>query len=118
MKSPYDIFTQDLFGYFFGTSKQKMARRKDPDTSHKAAEKVDSASLERMVYEVIAQFPDGCISDDVVMALPGYGVQTLTPRFSPLLKKGFIVDTGERRVGKAGKQQRVMKVIKSVKEQA
>jgi hypothetical protein len=108
----------DLFENFFGTRSRKMARRTDPDTSKKAAEKVDSATLERMVYEVIARFPKGCISDDVIRALPNYGVQTLSPRYAPLIKKGFIVDTGERRVGKAGKQQRVMKAIKFAKEQA
>jgi len=112
MKHPHDTFTLDLFGNFFGTLSRKMVRRKDPDTSKKAAEKVDSATLERMVYEVIASFPKGCISDDVIRALPSHGVQTLSPRYAPLIKKGFIVDTGERRVGKSGKQQRVMKAIK------
>lgn len=112
MKHPHDIFTMDLFGNFFGTLSSKMARKKDPDTSKKAAEKVDSATLERMVYEVIARHPNGCISDDVIRALPGYGVQTLSPRYAPLLKKGFIVDTGERRVAKSGVKQRVMKAIK------
>ena len=109
MKHPFDRVTLDMFGQFFGTHARKMARRTDPDTSRKAAEKVDSATLERMVYEIISRYPDGCISDDVLAALPRHGVQTVTPRYAGLLKKGYIEDTGERRMGKLGRFQRVMK---------
>jgi len=111
MKHPFDKLTLDMFGSFFGTSSHKMVRRKDPDTSRKAAKQVDSASLERMVYEAIRLHPNGCISDDVCAAIPGHGVQTVSPRYAQLLRKGFIEDTGERRLGKLGRWQRVMRVI-------
>jgi len=43
---------------------------------------------------------------------PNHGVQTISPRFAPLVRKGFIEDTGERRKASTGHSQRVMKVIK------
>lgn len=85
------------------------ARSTDPDTSHAAAETIDTTELERIVYEVIKQFPNGCIGDDVVRMLPQFGVQTVSPRYAPLLRKGWIIDTGERRKARSGRSQRVMK---------
>jgi len=42
---------------------------------------------------------------------PHHGVQTISPRFAPLIRKGFIADTGEKRKAKSGRSQRVMKII-------
>jgi len=97
---------------FFGTEPKMMVRSTDPDTSIDAAEKVDSTTLEQKVYEVIAKYPDGCIADDVMTHFPNHGVQTISPRFAPLIRKGFIEDTGERRKSNTGHSQRVLKVIK------
>lgn len=87
------------------------ARNTDPETSHEAAESLDTTELERIVYEVIKMFPNGCIGDDVVRMLPGFGIQTISPRYAPLLRKGWIVDTGEKRKARSGRSQRVMKAI-------
>jgi hypothetical protein len=97
---------------FFGTEPFKMVRKDDPDTSMDAAEKVDSTTLERQVYEVIAKHPDGCIAEEVMSHFPNHGVQTISPRFAPLLRKGLIKDTGERRKASTGHSQRVLKAIK------
>jgi hypothetical protein len=97
---------------FFGSEPKTMVRTTDPDTSMNAAEKVDSTKLEQQVYEVIAKYPDGCISEEVMTHFPNHGVQTISPRFAPLIRKGFIEDTGERRRASTGHTQRVMKVIK------
>jgi hypothetical protein len=86
------------------------ARKSDPDTSYEAAQSVDATELERIVYNVIKSFPKGCTSDEIMGVLPHYGVQTISPRYAPLLRKGFIVDTGERRKARSGRSQRVMKV--------
>jgi hypothetical protein len=86
------------------------ARNSDPDTSYAAAQSVDATELERIVYNVIKSFPNGCTSDEVMKSLYHYGVQTVSPRYAPLLRKGFIVDTGERRMARSGRSQRVMKV--------
>ena len=88
-----------------------LARNTDPETSHDAAESVDTTALEAIVFDVIRMFPNGCIGDDVVRMLPQYGIQTISPRYAPLIRKGFVVDTGEKRKARSGRSQRVMKVI-------
>ena len=109
-----DIFNnmKDSMERFFGTEPFKMVRKDDPDTSMDAAEKVDSTTLERQVYEVIAKHPDGCIAEEVMSHFPNHGVQTISPRFAPLLRKGLIEDTGKRRKASTGHSQRVLKAIK------
>ena len=103
--------TRDLFEYiFFGTKPKKLVRTNDPDTSHAAANAVDSTKLEGLVYEAIKKFGDkGCISDQIRAMYPNYPYSSITARYRALLDKGFIVDTGERRPGKSGKSQRVIK---------
>ena len=103
---------RSAFEKIFGSNPKEMVRKTDPDTSIEAAEKVDSAKLEQMVYEVIAKYPDGCIADEVMTHFPNHGVQTISPRYAPLIRKGFIEDTGERRISNSGRPQRVMKVKK------
>ena len=73
------------------------ARSTDPYTSHEAAESIDTTVLERLVYETIRMFPNGCISDEVLRLLPTYTHQTISPRYAPLIRKGWVIDTGERR---------------------
>ena len=96
---------------FFGQPAFKLVRKKDPATSHEAAQAVDSTKLEQIVYEAIKGFPDGCISDEVLDALPEHRYSSVTPRYRALLDKGFIEITGTR-VGRSGKKQRIMKVCK------
>jgi len=93
---------------FFGTPVFKLYRRKDPTTSHEAAQAVDTTKLERIVYEAIQSFPEGCISDEVLEALPDYRYSSITPRYKALLEKGFIEITGTKE-GRSGRNQRVMK---------
>ena len=110
MKNHTDTNTGDLFSQIFGTDPKFMVRNSDPDTSHQAAVTVDSTYLEMLVYEVIAKHPNGCTSDEIMAHFPDRGVQTISPRYAPLIRKGFIVDSGERRRGNLGKSQRVLKV--------
>jgi len=102
--------TYDFFDRYFGTDPKKLVRTNDPDTSHAAANSVDSTKLEKLVYEAIKKFGDnGCISDQILAMHPTYPYSSITARFRSLLDKGFIVDTGERRPGRSGKSQRVVK---------
>jgi hypothetical protein len=100
-----------IFENIFGTEPKFMVRATDPVTSMDAAESIDSTKLEQMVYEVIAMYPNGCTSDEVLKHFPNHGVQTISPRFAPLIRKGFIEDTGEKRKASSGRSQRVMKAI-------
>jgi hypothetical protein len=102
---------KSAFEKIFGTPAFKLARKDSPETSVEAAQAVDSTKLEQIVYEAINGFPDGCISDEVLEALPQYGYSSVTPRYRALLDKGFIEITGTRE-GRSGKKQRVMKVCK------
>ena len=96
---------------FFGTPAFKLVRKEDPVTSHQAAQGVDSAKIENMVYEAIKGFPDGCISDDLLAMFPQYPYSSITARYRSLLNKGYIEITGTR-TGKTGRNQRIMKAIK------
>ena len=118
MRDRNDTSTPDLFTNLPHPKKRKyvrkigpkaLVRRTDPDTSHAAAKKIDATALEQRVYDVICSFPNGCISDDIVKRIPEHGVQTVSPRYAKLIQKGFVVDTGERRTGAAGRSQRVMR---------
>ena len=102
---------KDSMDRFFGTEPFKLVRNQDPTTSHEAAQAVDTTKLERIVYEAIQSFPEGCISDQVLEALPNYRYSSITPRYKALLEKGFIEITGTKE-GRSGRNQRVMKVIK------
>lgn len=102
---------KSAFEKIFGTPAFKLARKDSPETSKDAAQAVDTKKMEQIVYEAIKGFPDGCISDEVLEALPQYGYSSVTPRYRALLDKGFIEITGTRE-GRSGKKQRVMKVCK------
>ena len=95
---------------FFGTEPFKLARLNDPTTSHEAAQAVDSTKLEKMVYEAIKSFPDGCISDQILDIYPNYPYSSITARYRALLDKGFIEVSGVKR-GRFGRNQRVMKAL-------
>ena len=108
MKDLFDNM-KDSMDRFFGTEAFRLVRKEDPITSHEAAQGVDTTKLEQIVYEAIKGFPDGCISDEVLDALPEHRYSSVTPRYRALLDKGFIEITGTR-LGRSGKKQRVMKV--------
>ena len=107
-----DIFgnMKDSMERFFGTPAFKLARRKDPVTSHQAAQVVDTPKLERMVYEAIKSFPDGCISDEILQMYPQYPYSSITARYRALLDKGLIEVSGVKR-GKFGRNQRIMRAL-------
>jgi hypothetical protein len=93
----------------FGTPAKMLVRTNDPDTSKEAAASVDSTHLEQMVLEAIKKFgKQGAIADDILEMFPSFPYSSITARFSALIRKGFVSDTGERRPGKSGRSQRVM----------
>jgi hypothetical protein len=109
MKDLFDNM-KDSMDRFFGTEAFRLVRKEDPITSHEAAQGVDTTKLEQIVYEAIQSFPNGCISDEVLEALPDYRYSSITPRYRALLDKGFIEITGTKD-GRSGKKQRIMRAI-------
>ena len=104
---------KSLFDRIFGTDPKKLVRVNDPNTSQASANAVDTSRLEAMVYEDIMKFGEhGCISDQIRALHPTFPYSSITARYRALLDKGFIIDTGERRQGQSGRNQRVMKAIK------
>ena len=86
----------------------KLVRNNDPSTSHAAAEQLDVTAMERIVLHAINQFPDGCISDDVLAAIPQYRYSTVTARYKQLKEKGLVIVNDTKRKGESGRQQLVM----------
>lgn len=95
------------------TGSPPLARTGDPVTSHEAAASFDTTSLEFLVLGVIKLSGRyGCIGDDVVRSLPLLGIQTVSPRYAPLERKGFIFRKGDKRKAKSGRSQLVMRAAR------
>lgn len=111
----------DLFDYqppqtpVYGTEAFKLARADSPNTSTASAESVDTTKLERMVHAAIAAAgQSGCIADDVLDRFPGFAYSSVTARFSALERKALISCGPDKRKGRSGRNQRVMRSIKEV----
>lgn len=109
MGSMKDQLGDTLFDY--GTPPHMLHRRDDPDTSKEAAHAVDTTELEEIVFKAIASFGGvGCIADDLLKRFhPPYPYSSITARFSALERKKFITCGPDKRKGKSGRQQRVMR---------
>lgn len=92
------------------TPPHKLHRKDALDTSKAAAYAVNVTKMEGVVLNAVETFHDGCYQDQVLDYLKGSGFEysNITPRFSALIEKGLIVDTGRRVKGKQGRMQRVI----------
>jgi hypothetical protein len=100
-----------MFENVFGTIPKFLIRRNAPETSVVAGTTVDTKTLEEIVYEVIRSHPEGCISDEVLAELNHMPYGSVTGRYAALKRKGLVVTTEEKRLGRAGKPQFVMKAV-------
>jgi hypothetical protein len=98
-----------MLTHLFGTLPKFLHRKEAVETSVASAHAVDTKSMEKIVYEVIRTYPEGCISDDVIAELHNFSYPSITARYKALMTKKLVCDTGEKRPGKSGKLQRVMK---------
>jgi len=95
----------------FGTEPKKLHRNESLETSVESAYAVDTTKLEEMVYNTILSFGEyGCIADDVLSIHSNHPYSSITARFSSLVGKGYVERNGEKRVGKSGRKQSVMRV--------
>jgi hypothetical protein len=79
----------DLFAYV-GQS-VGAARTTDPDTSHEAADSIDTTKLEQIVYQEIRKRGErGATWDELTDALPWLAKASISPRFVKLREKGLI----------------------------
>lgn len=86
------------------------ARRADPDTSKAAAKTVTANALEAIVMHWLRKSPTGLTSHEL-SEFTGLSLVTVSPRLAPLRKKGFVMDSGERREGPSGRKSIVWKVV-------
>lgn len=85
-------------GYEYG-----RARVDDPDTAKAAARSVDTGKLETMILSVLMH---GMMTSHEIAAALGMTktLQSVTPRTAPLVRKGLIRDSGERRPNGSGRK--------------
>jgi len=95
----------------FGTAPHKLARAKDPRTSHEAARSIETSRLEEIVYlQILESGPTGIISDEVrrLLAHLELSYSSVTARYKALREKDLVVYTGEKRPGDSGRNQNIM----------
>jgi len=91
------------------TNPKTLRRTNDPFTSHEAANKIDAGRMETIVYGVIDSFGEsGCISDQVLYALPEYRYSSVTARYKALKDKGLVIVDGRTIKGESGRGQLIM----------
>ena len=93
-------------GTFAGEFKAH-ARHSDPQTSHDAAAGIKEKlpRLESMVLKSITSGQTRGMNSYEIELATGLPNESCTPRYAPLRRKGFILDSGLRRPGKSGKGQ-------------
>ena len=105
----FDVY-QALKSYF-PDDLMAFARKTDPVTSKEAAATVNVSSMEQTVLDVIKSYPKGCITEQIELDLPDVRISSISPRIRPLINKGLIIDTGEKRPSSSGRNQRVLKAV-------
>jgi hypothetical protein len=95
------------------TRTEMLHRHHATDTSIEAAESIDVSKLEQMVLEDIELSGVwGMTQDDLIAMHPRHSYSSITARPAALKRKGLIYDSGERRLGKSGRRQAVLKATK------
>ena len=100
-----------LFQILDQTPPVGRSRRRDPDTSKKAARSIP-AELEAKVLETLRQFPGGLTSHEVSKILK-MDLVSISPRFRPLALKNLVLPTTLRRRGPSGRTSIVWKAVVS-----
>lgn len=86
-----------------------LFRRNASDTSVEAALSIEVNKLEGMVLNAIKSAGHkGMTQQELIEKFSNYSYSSITARPSALKRKGLIVDSGERRVGKSGRKQAVL----------
>lgn len=95
------------------TRPEMLHRHHATDTSIEAAESIDVSRLEQMILEDIELAGVwGMTQDDLLAMHPRHSYSSVTARPAALKRKGLIYDSGERRLGKSGRRQAVLKATK------
>ena len=88
------------------------ARRTDPATSHESARRIESAKtrLEQIVLDALRTAPAGLTSHQIADKT-GLSLVSVSPRLHPLMLRGAVIDTGERRAGESFRKSIVWRAL-------
>ena len=102
----------DMVG-FVKQKAEAYAKRSDPETAHIAAQYVRGKlpQLERVVLTAFRDAGGDGLTGDELSRATGIFRHTCCPRIAPLCRKGFLVDSGERRTGRSNRKQVVWKTV-------
>lgn len=78
------------------------SRSSDPHTSRLAAASVNTTRLEQMVVDAIAEH--GPMTSFQLAGVLDLSLVTVSPRLRPLADKGYVKDSGERRINESGRK--------------
>jgi hypothetical protein len=99
----------------FHTPSNELHRSTDCETSREAAESIDTSRMESLVYDiVVASGSYGTTLDEVTQKMQKYGdfeSSSISPRIAPLIRKGLLEKTGDKRKGKRGRNQQVVRAV-------
>lgn len=81
------------------------ARHTDPATSHEAAQSLTTQYVTEREWAVLDALKlfGPCTIEEVTQHT-GLSLVTVSPRFRPLVRKGMIADSGERRLNASGRK--------------
>ena len=87
-----------------------LHRNGAPDTSVKAGLSLNVSQLEQMVFDAIRDAGhQGITADELLRLFPDYSYSSITARPASLKRRGIVIDTGQRRPGRSGRLQAVLK---------
>ena len=92
---------------------KSLYRANDPVTSKDAAGSIKTSSLQKVVYDTIASYKNGCNSDQVVskiMSRHQIAYSSITSRYCELERIGLIEYVGTKK-SKSGRNQRIMRIV-------
>ena len=84
------------------------SRASDPHTSRQAAASINTTPLEQMVVDAIAEH--GPKTSFELADILGLSLVTVSPRLRPLADKGYVKDSGMRRVNVSRRKSIVWKL--------
>lgn len=94
------------------TKLKELFRRNASDTSIEAAKSIEVTKLEALVLQAIKDSgKTGITQDELLQRFSHYSYSSITARPSALKRKGLVVDSGERRPARSGRNQAVLVAV-------
>jgi DNA-binding MarR family transcriptional regulator len=85
-------------------------RHNDPDTAQEAAESIDVTKLESAVLSALGKSVSGLTVYEIAERLD-ISLVSASPRLRPLVRKGFVEDSGDRRETPSGRRAIVWRLV-------